>query len=119
METIDRDSILTIKAVVGYITDSSAVEQPLPFHAAIKRLFFDLVGAPHADSIFDIHRELQCFIQPEVSSDGGTTFVLFRINATADAIENAQVRILIEIVRQPADGECFKISVHEFPFSES
>jgi hypothetical protein len=33
METIDRNSILASKTVIGPITDSSAVEQLLPFHA--------------------------------------------------------------------------------------
>jgi hypothetical protein len=42
------------------MTNSSFVEQLLPFHGKIKRLFLDLVGSPHADGIFDIHRELQC-----------------------------------------------------------
>ena len=42
-----------------------------------------------------------------------------RKNAAAEAIENAQIRISIEIVRQPADGKCFKIPVLEFPSSES
>jgi len=119
MATIDRDSILAIKAVIGSITDSSSVEQLLPFHGKIKRFFLDLVGSPNADGIFVNHRELQCLIQPEVSPDGDRTFVLFRINAAANAIENAQVRISIKIVRQPADGKCFKISVLESPSSES
>jgi hypothetical protein len=69
--------------------------------------------------IFDIHSKLQRLIQPEVSPDGDRTFVLFRINAAAKAIENAQVRISIEIVRQPADCKCFKIPVLESPSSES
>src|SRR5260221_1563888 len=119
METIDRDSILVIKAVIGSITDSSPVEQLLPFHGKIKRFFLDLVGSPHADGIFDIQRELQCLIQPEVSPDGDRTFVHFRINAAADAFENAQVRISIKIVRQPADRKCSKIAVLESPSSES
>ena len=63
MATINRDSILAIKAVIGSITDSSPVEQLLPFHGKIKRLFLDLVGSPNADGIFVIHRELQCLIQ--------------------------------------------------------
>src|SRR5258708_37444773 len=118
MERSDRDWILAIKAVIGSITDSSSVEQLLP-SGKIKRLFLGLVGSPHADGIFDTHRELQCLIQPEVSPDGDGTFVLFRINEAADAIENALVRISIKIVRQPADCKCFKISVLESPSSES
>src|SRR6516165_9512868 len=119
METIDRDSILAIKAIIGPITDSSSVEQPLPFHAKLKRLFLDLVGSPHAHGIFDIHRELHRLIQLKASADGDRTFVLFRINAAADAIENAQMRISIEIVRQPADCKCFKIPALVSPSSES
>src|SRR5882762_5755174 len=118
METIDCDTIPAIKAVIGSKIDSSSVEQLLP-GGKIKRLFLGLVGSPHADGIFDIHRELQCLIQPEVSPDGDRTFVLFRISLAADAIENAQVRISIKIVRQPADCKCFKISVLESPSSES
>src|SRR5260221_9389349 len=119
METIDRNSILASKAVIGPITDSSSVEQLLPFHAKIKRLFPDLVGSPHAHCIFDIHSKLQRLIQPEVSPDGDRTFVPFRNNAAADAIENAQMRISIEIVRQPANRKCFKIPVLVPPSSES
>src|SRR6202023_3104984 len=119
METIDRDSILASKAVIGSITDRSSVEQLLPFHAKVKRLFLDLVGAPHADGIFVIHRELQRLLQLEASPDGDRTFVPFRNNATADAIENAQVRISIKIVRQPAACKCFKIPVLVSPSSES
>src|ERR1700730_13526443 len=44
METIDRDSILASKAVIGSITDSSSVEQLLPFHAQVKRLFLAFAG---------------------------------------------------------------------------
>jgi hypothetical protein len=115
METIDRDSILARKTIIGPITDSSSVEQTLPFHGEIKRLFLDLVGSPHAHGVLNIQRELQCRIQPEVSPDRGRTFVLFRINAAPDAIENAQIRIGIEIVRQPTDCKCFKIPVLESP----
>src|ERR1700731_382685 len=43
METIDRDSTLASKAVIGPITNRSSVEQPLPFHGKIKRLFLNLV----------------------------------------------------------------------------
>jgi ATP dependent DNA ligase C terminal region len=75
METIDCDSILAIKAVIGPITDSSSVEQLLPFHAKIKRLFLDLVGSPNAHGIFYIHRELQCLIELEVPPDGDRTLV--------------------------------------------
>src|ERR1700758_898082 len=35
METVNRDSILAIKTVVGPITDRSSVEQYLPFYAKI------------------------------------------------------------------------------------
>jgi hypothetical protein len=59
METIDRDSIFAIKAVIGPITDGSSVEQPLPFHAKIKRLFLDLVRSPHGHGIFVVNRKLQ------------------------------------------------------------
>ena len=38
METIDRDLILTSKAVIGFIFDSSSVEQKLPLHAKIENL---------------------------------------------------------------------------------
>jgi hypothetical protein len=89
METIDRDSILTSTPVIGFIFDSSSVEQQLPFHAKIKRFFPDLVGSPDADGTFVIHRDLQCLIQPEVSPDDDRTFVPCRKNAAAEAIENA------------------------------
>ena len=118
METIDRDLILASKAVIGFIFDSSSVEQQLPFHAKIKRFFPDLVGSPHADGTFVIQRDLQCLIQPEVSPDDDRTFVPGRKNATAEAIENAH-RISTKIVRHPADGKCFKISVLESPSPES
>jgi hypothetical protein len=103
MQTIDRDSILAIKAVICSITDSSFVEQLLPFHGKIKRLFLDLVGSPHADGIFVIHREFQCLIQPEISSGRDRTLVPSRHNKAANAFENAQVRISIKIMRQPAE----------------
>src|SRR5258707_11428083 len=119
METIDRDLILAIKAVIGSITDSSSLEQLLSFHGKFKRVFPDLVGSPHADGIFVTHRELQCLIQPDVSPDGDRTFVLFRINKAAETIENAPVRISMKIVRQPTDCKCFKISVLESTASES
>src|SRR5258708_8690805 len=119
MATIDRDSILAIKAVIGSITDSSSVEQLLPFHGKIKRLFLDLVGSPNADGIFVIHRELQGLIQPEVSPDGDRTFILFRINSAANAIENAHLRISIKIVMNPADCKYFNISVLESTSSNS
>src|SRR5258708_5499554 len=119
VQTIDRDSILAIKAVIGSITDRSSVEQLLPFHGKIKRLFLDLVGSPHADSIFVIHGELQCLIEPEISSERDRTLVPSRNNEAANAFENAQVRISIKIVRHPADGKCFKISVLESVSSES
>ena len=118
MQTIDRDSVLAIKAVIGSITDSSFVEQLLPFHGKIKRLFLDLVRSPHADGIFVIHRELQCLIQPEISSERDRTLVPSRHNEAANAFENAQVRISIKIVRQPADGKCVKVSFLESPSSE-
>jgi hypothetical protein len=105
METIDRDSILASKAVVGFMSNSSSVEQQLPFHAKIKGLFPDLVWSPHSDGISFLHRELQCLIQPEISPDDNGTLVQFRKNAACEAIENAQVRISIKIVRQPADGK--------------
>jgi hypothetical protein len=38
-----------------------------------------------------------------------------RNNAAADPIEDAQMRISIEIVRQPADCKCFKILQISFP----
>jgi hypothetical protein len=119
VETVDRHSILARKAVIGSITNSSSVEQQLPFHAKIKRRFPDLVGSPHADGTFVTHRELQCLIQLEVSPDRDRTFVPCRKNAAAEAIENAEVRISIKIVRQPADGKCFKLSVFESSSSES
>src|SRR6202045_3791736 len=84
METIDCDSILAGKAVIGSIIDSSSVEQLLPFHGKIKSRLLDLVGSPHADGIFFIHRELQCLVQLEVSPDGDRTFVQFRKNAAAE-----------------------------------
>src|SRR5260221_13070760 len=118
-ETINRYSILAIKAFIVSIADSTSFEQLLSFHGKIKRLFLDLVGPPHADDIFVIHRELQRLIQPQVSPDGDRTFVHFRINEAAEAIENAQVRISIKIVRHPADCKGFKISVLESPSSES
>src|SRR5258708_17771416 len=68
MKTIGRNSILASKAVIGPITDSSSVEQLLPFHAKIKRLFPDLVGPHMPTAFFDIHSKLQRLIQPEVSS---------------------------------------------------
>src|SRR6266446_5944543 len=113
METIDCDSILAGKAVIGSIIDSSSVEQLLPFHAKIKSRLLDLVGSPHADGIFFIHRELQCLIQPEVSPDDDRTFVQFRKNAAAEAIENTQMRISIKIVRHPTDSKCFKLRSEE------
>src|SRR5271163_1311866 len=103
METIDRDSIFAIQAVISPVTDGSSVEQLLPPYAKIECLFLDLVGSPHAHIIFDIHRKLQRLIQPEVSPDGDRTFVPCREKAAAEAIENAQMRISIKIVRQPAD----------------
>ena len=115
METIDRDSILAIKAVIGSITDSSSLEQLLSFHGKIKRLFLDFVRSPHADGIFVTQRELQCLIQPDVSPDGDGTFVFFRINKAAETIENAPVRISIKIERQPTDCKCFKISFLNLP----
>src|SRR5271165_550672 len=118
METIDRDSILTSTPVIGFIFDSSSVEQQLPFHAKIKRFFPDLVGSPHADGTFVIHRDLQCLIQPEVSPDDDRTFVPCRKNAAAEAIENAN-RTCTKIVRHPADGKCFKISVLVLPSPQS
>src|SRR6516162_7769156 len=36
VETIDRDSVLSGKAVIGLVTDSSSIEQLLPFHAKLK-----------------------------------------------------------------------------------
>ena len=119
METIDRHSILAIKAVIGPITDSSSVEQALPFHAKIKRLFPDLVGPPHTHSIFVIQRQLQRLTQREVSSYGDRTFIPGREKAAAEAVENAQMRISIEIVRHPADVKCFKIPALEFPSLKS
>src|SRR5580700_1420932 len=117
METIDRDLILTSKAVIGFIFDSSSVEQKLPLHTKSKRFFPDLVGSPHAGRSFVIQRDLQCLIQPEVSPDDDRTFVPGWKNPTAEAIENAH-RISTKIVRHPADGKCFKISVLESPSSE-
>src|SRR6516162_2184955 len=99
MEAIDRDSVLAIKAVIGPITDSSSVKQPLPFHAKIKCFFLDLVGSPHGHRIFGVNRKLQRLLQREVSPDGDRTFVPIWINAAAEAVENAQMRISIEIVR--------------------
>src|ERR1700731_3789706 len=119
METIDCDSILAGKAVIGSIIDSSSVEQLLPFHGKIKSRLLDLVGSPHADGIFFIHRELQCLVQLEVSPDGDRTFVQFRKNAAAEAIENTQMRIGIKIVRHPTDCKCLKIPVLVSPSSES
>src|SRR5271166_824537 len=118
METIDRDSILTSTPVIGFIFDSSSVEQQLPFHAKIKRFFPDLVRSPQADGTFVIHCNLQCLIQPEVSPDDDRTFVPCRKNTAAEAMENAH-RISTKIVRHPADGKCFKISVLELPSPES
>jgi hypothetical protein len=118
MQTIDRNSILAIKAVIGSITDSSFVEQLLPFRGKIIRRFLDLVGSSHADGVFVIHRELQCLIQPEISSESGRTLVPGRHNEAPNAFENAQVRISIKIVRQPADRKCVKVSVLESPSSE-
>jgi hypothetical protein len=119
METIDRDSVHAIQAVISPITYSSSVEQLLPFYAKIECLFLDLVGSPHAHNVFDIHRKLQRFIQPEVSPNGDRTFVPCREKAAAEPIENAQMRVSIEIVRQPADCKCFKIPALEAPSSES
>jgi hypothetical protein len=119
MKTIDRDSILMIKAVIGSKANSSSIEQLLPFHGKIKRLFLDLVGSPHADGIFDIQRELQCLIQPEIFPNEDRTFVHLRDDEAADPFENAQVRISIKIVRHPADGKCFKISFLESRSPES
>jgi hypothetical protein len=99
METIYRRSILAIKAVIGPITDSSSVEQLHPSYAKIKCLFLDLVRSPHTHSIFDIHPKLQRLRQCEVSSNGDRTFVQRREKAAAEAIENAQMRITVEIVR--------------------
>jgi len=118
METIDRDLIFASKAVIGFVFDSSSVEQQFPFHTKIKRRFFDLVGSPHADGTFFIQRDLQGLIQPEVSPDDDRTFVPCRKNAAAEAIEHAH-RINTKIVRHPADGKCFKISVLELASSES
>src|SRR6516162_6773226 len=118
METIDRDEGLAIKTVIGPITDRSAVEQPLPFHAEVKRLFLYLVRAPHSYGIFGVHCELQRLLQRKVSPDGDRTFIPFRNNAAAEAIENAEMRISIEIVRQPADCKCFKIPALESPSSQ-
>jgi len=118
MEAIDRDSIFAIKAVIGPITDSSSVQQLHPFYPKIKRLFLDLVGSPHAHSIFGVNRKLQRLLQREVSPDGDRTFVPIWINAAAEAIENAQMRISIEIVRQPADCKRFKIPALDSPSSQ-
>jgi len=84
METIDRNPILAIKAVIGPITDSSSVEQLFPFHAKVKRRFPDLIGSPHADGIFELHGEFKCLSQTEIFPDGDRTFVPFRINAAAE-----------------------------------
>src|SRR5580693_2014748 len=116
METIDRDLILTSQAVIGFIFDSSSVEQQLPSHAKIKRFFPDLVGSPQADGTFVVQRDLQCLIQPEVSPDNDRTFVPRRKNAAAEPIENAH-RISTKIVRHPANGKCFKIPVLVSPLS--
>ena len=87
VETIDRDSILAIKAVIGPITNSSSVEQPHPFHAKIKRLFPDLVRSPHGHGIFGPNRKLQRLLQREVSPDGDGTFVPTCKNTAAETIE--------------------------------
>ena len=119
METIDRDSSFASKAVIGPVTDRSSVEQPHPFYAKVKSRFLDLVGSPHTHSIFLIHRKLQRLSQREASADGDRTFIPCREKAAAEAVENAQMRITIEIVRQPANVIGFKIPPLVGPSCES
>jgi hypothetical protein len=39
------------------------------------RLFLNLVWSPHAYGIFELHAELECFSQCEVSTDGDGALV--------------------------------------------
>src|SRR5258708_23798308 len=101
MEAIDRDLILTSKAVIGFIFDSSSVEQQLPFHTKIKRRFLHLVGSPHADGTFVIQRDLQCLIQSEVSPDDDRTGVPLRNNSATEPTEHAHLLSTQCVTHQP------------------
>src|SRR6516164_7145322 len=119
VETIDRNSVLSGKAVIGLVTDSSSIEQLLPFHAKLKSFFLNLVPSPHADGVLKKHRQFQGLGQLEAFPGNDRTRVQIWIDPAAKAVEDAQILVLVKIGRHPAYGKRLKIPVPVFSSPKS
>src|ERR1700730_2699227 len=111
MKTTDSDFVFTIKTVVGAIFNGSSVEQAFALHCEIKPRFLDLVRPPHGHRILCIHGKLDRFCERKVSAGRYGTVILLWNDAAARGVQDAQMGIAQEIVRQPANGEGFKFPI--------
>src|SRR6267143_5875902 len=111
MKATDSHFIFSIKTIVGAILDGSSVEQAFAFHSQIKPNFVDLIRSPHGHRILCIDGKLDRFCERKVSAGRYGTVIPLRNNAAARSVKDAQMGVVQEIVRQPADGKRFKFPI--------